>query len=159
MPFSATTVTSPVVSGYSSIPLVMESPMNMVPAEKTSTGAAVATSLLLTPSSSGWDSSTWSTAEERALLSPALFSFLLTIYPISNTHTAKKKINDYNEQLKVLAGEKGVGYIDVHAALQNADGVLDAEASPKDGMHFGRSTYEKWFAYLRSETGAQEANG
>lgn len=72
---------------------------------------------------------------------------------------ANAKINDYNEQLKVLAGEKGVGYIDVHAALQNADGVLDAEASPKDGMHFGRSTYEKWFAYLRSETGAQEANG
>lgn len=61
-------------------------------------------------------------------------------------------INNANAQLKLLAYEKKVFFIDVNSALIEEDGFLLNDASPKDGVHFGTTHFNKWIDYLLSHT-------
>ncbi len=69
------------------------------------------------------------------------------IYNITNA-----RINEFNESILALAGEKKVYYININEVLSDETGALPDEASPKDGIHFGAKYYEKWFEYLKTHT-------
>ena len=57
----------------------------------------------------------------------------------------------YNQILRQVCADKGVVYVDVAAALVDDTGVLPPEGTT-DGIHFVRSWYEKWYAYLKTHT-------
>ena len=57
----------------------------------------------------------------------------------------------YNELLRQVCADKGVVYVDVASALVNDAGNLPPEGTT-DGIHFTRSWYEKWYAYLKTHT-------
>lgn len=57
----------------------------------------------------------------------------------------------YNGLLRQLCADKGVVYVDVASALVNDAGNLPPEGTT-DGIHFTRSWYEKWYAYLKTHT-------
>lgn len=57
----------------------------------------------------------------------------------------------YNELLRQVCADKGVVYVDVAAALTDEGGGLPPEGTT-DGIHFTRSWYEKWYAYLKTHT-------
>jgi len=62
------------------------------------------------------------------------------------------KIDMYNSRILKMTEELEVYYLDVASAIKNQNGALPSEASPKDGIHFGTATYQKWFDYLRTHT-------
>lgn len=57
-------------------------------------------------------------------------------------------INSANSQLKLLAFEKKVFYVDVNSALIDETGFLPDDASPMDGVHFGTTYFNMWIDYL-----------
>lgn len=61
-------------------------------------------------------------------------------------------VNDANAQLKLLAFEKKVFFLDINSALVGEDGFLPDDASPKDGVHFGTDYFNKWMDYILSHT-------
>ena len=67
-----------------------------------------------------------------------------------NAVTDNATIDAYNARLKALAEEKGVYYLNVAEIFKDETGALYAEASPRDGIHFGATWYRKWFDYLRT---------
>ena len=73
----------------------------------------------------------------------------------SDPRYANSKIDEYNLALMELAREKRVYFIYTSEALKNEDGALPEEASPKDGMHFGPSSYTLWIEYLKLHTAPQ----
>lgn len=62
------------------------------------------------------------------------------------------KIDIYNQRILEMTEELGVYYLNVAEAIKDSSGALPSEASPKDGIHFGTPTYQKWFDYLMSHT-------
>lgn len=73
-------------------------------------------------------------------------------YAKANPDYDNKRIDEYNTELRRIAKERELPFVDVADALKDENGALPSEASPKDGMHFGKSYYEMWFDYLRSHT-------
>ncbi|MBC8571120.1 GDSL-type esterase/lipase family protein [Zongyangia hominis] len=84
--------------------------------------------------------------------------YLQSILPVTqakvdaNPDLTNEKIDEYNEAIMALAKEKEVYYLNVGESLKDASGALPDEASPNDGMHFGKPRYEIWMAYLKSHT-------
>ena len=60
-------------------------------------------------------------------------------------------IQEYNEALIEMVGEKGVYYLDIHSALCDETGALPENATT-DGLHFGSQYYQKWINYLLTHT-------
>ena len=58
-----------------------------------------------------------------------------------------KQIDEYNKQLKDLAKEKGVPYLDVASVFKNKNGTLSESWSP-DGVHLNPDYYYLWTDYL-----------
>ena len=89
---------------------------------------------------------------------PGAKIFIQTMTPVTdNAHlvypsVSNEKIDRYNLAIMALAQEEKVYFVDVAAALMNAEGKLPLEASPADGMHIGGEYYHKWFDYLMSHT-------
>ncbi|MFA9381778.1 MAG: GDSL-type esterase/lipase family protein, partial [Acetanaerobacterium sp.] len=80
---------------------------------------------------------------------------ITTAFEQSTKNTYKitnQKINEFNEAILQLAGQKKVYYVDINEVLRDETGALPDEASPKDGIHFGTKYYEKWFEYLKIHT-------
>ncbi len=78
-----------------------------------------------------------------------------TAYETSTENTygiTNEKIDSFNADILALAGQKKVYFVDIGEALKDESGALPEEASPKDGIHFGKTYYEKWFSYLRTHT-------
>ena len=86
---------------------------------------------------------------------PNAIVYVQSIFPVTTNNDYKldnEVINEYNLALVELAEEKNVYYLDVNSHLKGPDGTLPTEASPKDGMHFGATYYQKWFDYLKTHT-------
>ena len=64
--------------------------------------------------------------------------------------TTNAHIDEYNQAILEMCGNLGVYYLDVASVFKDETGALFAEASPNDGIHFGRQWYMEWFDYLRS---------
>lgn len=89
---------------------------------------------------------------------PNALIFLQTIPPVTEKYSGEGHylnnplIKEANQKIVELATEKGVYLLDIHGALADATGALPSEASPQDGVHFGGTTFEKWFNYLLTHT-------
>lgn len=100
------------------------------------------------------------TVDEIRARQPEAVVYIQSLVPIEPekahaTNPASWLNNDnvarYNELLRQVCADKGVVYVDVAAALTDETGVLPPEGTT-DGIHFTRSWYEKWYAYLKTHT-------
>lgn len=73
-------------------------------------------------------------------------------YSSADNNITNQKIDEYNLALSEMAKKNGVYFVNVAEALKDSTGALPSEASPKDGMHFGPTYYNKWFDYLKTHT-------
>lgn len=71
--------------------------------------------------------------------------------------TDNARIDTYNAAILKMCQEKGVYYLNIAEAFKDETGALPNEASPKDGIHFGRSWYMTWFDYLRNHGAGPQA--
>ena len=83
--------------------------------------------------------------------------YIQSILPVTAEYEKRKNavtdnatIDSFNKRLKELAEQKGVYYLNVAEIFKDETGALHAQASPKDGIHFGANWYRKWFDYLRT---------
>ena len=100
------------------------------------------------------------TVDEIRARQPEAVVYIQSLVPIEpekayKTNPAAWLNNDnvarYNELLRQVCADKGVVYVDVAAALTDEGGGLPPEGTT-DGIHFTRSWYEKWYAYLKTHT-------
>ena len=100
------------------------------------------------------------TVDEIRARQPEAVIYIQSLIPIEpekahKTNPASWLNNDnvarYNQLLRQVCADKGVVYVDVAAALVDDTGVLPPEGTT-DGIHFVRSWYEKWYAYLKTHT-------
>lgn len=91
-------------------------------------------------------------------LHPNAQIYVQSVFPVTREKSLSEngilsngKIDSYNEGLMLLCEEMSLPYLNVAEALKGADGALPADASA-DGIHMGRTYYEKWFSYLCSHT-------
>ena len=100
------------------------------------------------------------TVDEIQARQPEAVVYIQSLVPIEpekayKTNPAAWLNNDnvarYNELLRQVCADKGVVYVDVAAALTDEGGGLPPEGTT-DGIHFTRSWYEKWYAYLKTHT-------
>lgn len=76
--------------------------------------------------------------------------YIQSILPVSaevskknEDNTNNERIREYNELLRTLAQEMQISYLDVAAAVQDAEGNLPADAAT-DGIHPGQVYNQKW---------------
>ena len=84
---------------------------------------------------------------------PNAIIYVQSIFPVTahnNYNMDNKKIDAANDLLMEICKEKQVYYLYVAECLKDENGMLPDEASPNDGMHFGREYYDKWFEYLKT---------
>ena len=88
---------------------------------------------------------------------PDALIYVQSILPVTAAYEAKPSavttnahIDEYNQAILEMCGNLGVYYLDVASVFKDETGALFAEASPNDGIHFGRQWYMEWFDYLRS---------
>ena len=100
------------------------------------------------------------TVDEIRARQPEAVLYIQSLVPIEpekahKTNPASWLNNDnvarYNGLLRQVCADKGVVYVDVASALVNDAGNLPPEGTT-DGIHFTRSWYEKWYAYLKTHT-------
>lgn len=100
------------------------------------------------------------TVDEIRARQPEAVIYIQSLVPIEPekahaTNPASWLNNDnvarYNELLRQVCADKGVVYVDVASALVDDTGNLPPEGTT-DGIHFTRSWYEKWYAYLKTHT-------
>jgi hypothetical protein len=83
--------------------------------------------------------------------------FVQSIFPVSakksesDQYINNKRINEYNELIKIMCAEKNVVYLDVGAALRDENGNLPEEAA-YDGVHLKKPYCEKWRYFLDTHT-------
>lgn len=88
---------------------------------------------------------------------PDAVIYVQSIFPVTAAYEKKsgavtdnEQIREYNAALLAMCEQKGVWYLDVAEAVRDENGALPDSASPSDGIHFGRTYYDKWFDYLRT---------
>lgn len=78
---------------------------------------------------------------------PGIILYLQSVLPVNNvvytTSIHNEDVRLLNERIRDLAVENGLTYIDIHSALLDADGNLDASFT-EDGVHLNDSAYLKW---------------
>lgn len=86
---------------------------------------------------------------------PDVEIYVQSLFPVSKERSDKnlygvtnEKIEEYNELLKIMAKDKNVIYMDVHASMITEDGTLPDDASP-DGVHPNMDYCKTWVQYLR----------
>ena len=85
---------------------------------------------------------------------PDAIIYVQSILPVTKERSdsdptlSNLKIDDYNVSIQKMAEELNVYYLNVAEVIKDSNGALPYESSPHDGIHFGVSTYQKWFDYL-----------
>ena len=69
----------------------------------------------------------------------------------ANKNLSKQRIDLFNKAIEKMCEEKGVHYVPVEKAVQDADGFLPEEATT-DGIHLNKTYCMKWQDYLRNNT-------
>lgn len=60
------------------------------------------------------------------------------------------KVNAVNEQLKRMAKDHSLTYIDLNKELRDKDGKLDTKYAEPDGLHLNQLGYQVWVKLLRT---------
>lgn len=90
-------------------------------------------------------------------INPDATIYIQSIIPVSkwkdsnDTTYTIYNVDRLNTQLRALADEKEVHYVDVGGGLMDAEGYLPYEAT-LDGVHLVPEYCEKWMDYLRTHT-------
>lgn len=86
--------------------------------------------------------------------SPATKIFVQSVLPINNDLIGRqyytptnKAISALNTELKKMAADKGVNFVDVYPVLLDKQAQLDAKYT-YDGLHLSGQGYLKWVEYL-----------
>jgi len=119
--------------------------------------------IMMGANSLGWDKETFIKKygvllEEIKQQHPQSIIYVQSILPVTakkeekNPTFANNKIDEYNLALMELAKEKNLHFLYVAEDFKDENGCLPDEASPKDGIHFGKSYYIRWFDYLKTHT-------
>lgn len=64
---------------------------------------------------------------------------------------SNENVAEYNAILRQVCEEKQAVYVDVQSVMADENGTLPAEGTT-DGIHFTRTWYQKWYAYLKNHT-------
>ncbi len=85
---------------------------------------------------------------------PGVTLVIQSLTPVSRGFARKRGIdmaqwNSFNEPLQALCEEKGVFYLDIATALQDADGYLPDSLSSDQEFHFNREGNDLWTLALR----------
>lgn len=93
--------------------------------------------------------------KEVRVQSPRTELFIQSLLPVneemlpsSYVNVRNTKINDLNNNLKMLCGQEGVTYLDLHPAFADQQGSLRKELSI-DGLHLRQASYILWANYLK----------
>ncbi|MEW6601762.1 MAG: GDSL-type esterase/lipase family protein [Nitrospirota bacterium] len=70
--------------------------------------------------------------------------FINSLLPVSIDFISNDSVRVVNEALKKLAGEAGVGYLDVYRRFMDTHGRPVREYLLADGVHLSRTGYEVW---------------
>ncbi len=94
---------------------------------------------------------------------PNAIIYLMSIPPQTESRSADERysvayINSLNDQLAVLATERGVQYIDLHEILADSNGFLRADIAQADGYHIKPEGYIEIRDYLQTHTVHTETN-
>lgn len=93
--------------------------------------------------------------------SPETQLLLQSLLPINNevrmTGVDNQDILNLNEQIKALAGEKGLTYIDLHRLMSDEKGQLKGELT-RDGVHLDGAAYLIWAEAVKPFLKEKEAN-
>lgn len=90
-------------------------------------------------------------------LQPHAKIYIQSILPVTkhksedNEMFSLQNISKFNEQLKKVASENSVEYLDIASAVQDREGYLPADASG-DGVHLKKTYLEKWLAYIQEHS-------
>lgn len=69
-----------------------------------------------------------------------------------------ERIRAYNAELKLLAMEKGVYFLDVHSVIAGEDGYMPYEIAAADGYHMQANGYARWRDYMKSHPVQSDAS-
>lgn len=89
--------------------------------------------------------------------------YLQSILHVTESHSAKEdyennpRVNLYNKNIKKLADNKTVFYINLNPCFDNQNKALK-EDSTTDGIHLKPSYYDTWMRYLVTQSQQSDAN-
>jgi len=89
-------------------------------------------------------------------LSPVRATHLLPYTGLFERSSVKKdaensSISEYNAQVRTLASDNGIPFLDFHNILANEQGQLEKEYAVTDGEHLNQKGYQAVNAYLRRQ--------
>lgn len=96
-------------------------------------------------------------------LQPDAKIYLQSILHVTESHSASeeyennKRVNLYNKNIKKLADNKTVFYINLNPCFDNKNKALK-EDSTTDGIHLKPSYYDTWMRYLVTQSQQSDAN-
>ena len=96
-------------------------------------------------------------------LQPDAKIYLQSILHVTERHSAKEdyennpRVNLYNKNIKKLADNKTVFYINLNPCFDNENKTLK-EDSTTDGIHLKPSYYDTWMRYLITQSQQSDAN-
>lgn len=88
---------------------------------------------------------------------PNAYIYIVSIPPVTKAHDAEGQetmtmVKNYNKQLKLMADETKVAYLDLCSELMNDEGFFDEELAEADGMHFKLSAYKRMLSFFQRST-------
>ena len=73
-------------------------------------------------------------------------------YADDRSYFSPENINSINDEIRALADNVTVYYIDINAYFSDADGYLDPDLSV-DGCHLTEAAYQEWVTYISVDVG------
>lgn len=80
--------------------------------------------------------------------------YIQSIFPVSREVESKKpmlsnsRIDIFNKDLKKMAEQQGIGYIDISGLLKDASGIMNKDYT-SDGIHVKYKFYSIWLDYIK----------
>lgn len=74
------------------------------------------------------------------------------------TMMSQERIKAFNEELKQLAIDKGVYFLDVYSVIVGEDGYMRTEIAAPDGIHMQPSGYALWCNYMKTHAVQSDAS-
>lgn len=77
-----------------------------------------------------------------------------SLLPVDYSWISNDSIRDINRQLRIIAGEQGVAYLDIYAAFVDPSGNVRRGLLSDDGVHLSSKGYDAWAEEVERFLGA-----